>query len=194
MRSTLFVNITVNDDLLYITNLYCNYVNYLIDLLKPTDEEMLELFIIPFSKSKPKINYILKPLRQNAQLPKQFSRLAERRALALLRSFCRKVKKMFVKYNGEVRELLNQVPSPSYNKVIDLDDRVSKISGRMMQICFNDKVVETELEIPVPVTSKALQLDLDKKGALLLVPSIRYATGTQLGERFEKPSPQLDKI
>lgn len=183
MRNTLFVNIAVNEDLLYITNLYCNYVNYLVDLLKPVDEEMLFLFLEPFTKSKPKINYILKPLRQNAQLPKQFSRLAERRTLSLLRSFCRKVEKMFVKYNREVRDVLSEIPSPSYNKMIDLNDRVSKIAGDLMQIFFNDKVIEVKTEISVPTTSKVLHLDLSRKGALLLVPSIRYATGTQLGER-----------
>ena len=187
MSNTLLVNMTVNEDLLYITNLYCNYVNYLMDLLKPSDWETIELFAEPFSKSKPKIDYVLKPLRQNAQLPRQFSRLAERRSLTLLRSFCRKIRKMFVKYDEEVREFQDN-STPAFNNRIDLNDKVSKIDGKIMQIFFNDKVIESELEISLPLTSKALHLDLSRKGALILVPIVRHASRTQSSNRFTGPA------
>lgn len=186
MSNTLLVNMTVNDDLIYITNLYCEYVNYLMDLLKPSDWETIILFSEPFSKSKPKIDYVLKPLRQNAQLPRQFSRLAERRSLTLLRSFCRKIRKMFVKYDEEVREFQGN-STPAFSNRIDLNDKVSKIEGKIMQIFFNDRVIESELEISLPSMSKALHLDLSRKGALVLVPSIRYASGTQSGNKFTGP-------
>lgn len=192
MPNTLLINVSINDELIYITNLYCNYVNYLVDLFKPVDEEMFNLFVNSYSKTKPKLNYIFKPLRQNAQLPKQFLCLAERRSLSLLRCFCKKIKKMIVKSNGEVRDLLFKVPPLNYKNEIDLNDRVSKINERTMQIFFNNQVINLKLESDPPYGGKAIYLNISRKKVLFLVPSIRFANGTQLGERLNTPSPQLD--
>jgi len=192
VTQTLFVKIIVNDDLKYITNKYSYYVNYLIDLLKPSDLEALDLLIRPFSEVKPKINYVLKPMRQNANLPRQFTRLAEKRSLSLLRTFCRKLKKSFVKYNEEVGEVLFESSSPKHKDIIDLNGRVSQIEDDCMKIHFNNRVICSKLDVNLPKYSKALFADLNRQKALISIPNVSNISGIQMGGRFLSLSSQSE--
>jgi CDP-glycerol glycerophosphotransferase (TagB/SpsB family) len=176
----------INQELKELSKTYCSYVIFLMDFLKPEDEENLHLFTQSFSQVKPKIRYILKPLRQNSQLTKPFFSLAERRALALLRSFCRKVRKNFVKYTEEIR--LGNVSTltilPSFVNQLDLNSRIAKISKNELHISFGKQLIKIDLDLEDAQDLKPIQIDLDKNELFLLAPSTRSTMRAQLGTRF----------
>jgi len=183
MSYTVKFKIKVNAGIKELSATYCEYIEYLVDFLKPEDDENFQLFAMPFSKVKPKIKYILKPLRQNFQLTKPFFSLAERRALALLRDFCRKEHKNLVNYNEEVR--LGSVPTlPKFSNKLDLNSKVAKIAENVLSIIFGKQMITLDIDLDISQDLQPIQIDLEKNELLLLAPGVRNAGGAQSGTRF----------
>jgi len=169
MSNTFFIPVTFNEDLTQITKIYCDYVKYLVEFLRPIDFEMLNLLSKSFLKVKPKLRSVLKPARQNACLSREFCKLAERRVLMLLRTFCIEIKRNFVKYNKEVESLLLKSSPPLFTNKLDLDRRVTKIYRDHMQVLFNTQRIDIILKRNLPINSQPLYVDVEKNLVLFLV-------------------------